>query len=225
MRDSPSELRIARLSGGVATLLTLALWLLPAGALICSLAFAGCAETKVEDHAALASANAGPVASAAKLGRVLVVEEAALPADLPDRARHQAEAEQAVWKAVSALSLPDAIPAATVLGVRPAAGWASLDDATLLAAGRRAGADTVMILRVEQYARSGNLYLAIALPPVWWDSKTSVSLRLRLLDVQSGKVLADLRRDRERGGTYVDRAADELPDELVASLRSLIAAP
>ena len=31
MRDSPSELRIAWLSGGVATLLTLALWLLPAG--------------------------------------------------------------------------------------------------------------------------------------------------------------------------------------------------
>ena len=199
--------------------------LLPAGALICSLAFAGCAETKVEDHAALASANAGPVASAAKLGRVLVVEEAALPADLPDRARRQAEAERAVWKAVSALSLLDTIPAATVLGISPAAGWASLDDASLLAAGRRAGADTVMILRVEQYARSGNLYLAIALPPVWWDSKTSVSLRLRLLDVQSGKVLADLRRDRERGGTYVDRTADELPDELEASLRSLIAAP
>ena len=199
--------------------------LLPAGSLICGLAFAGCAETKVEDHAALAATNAAPVASAAKLGRVLVVEEAALPADLPDRARHQAEAERAVWKAMTALSLTDAIPAATVLGIRPRAGWASLDDASLLAAGRRARADTVMILRVEEYARSGNLYLAIALPPVWWGSKTSVSLRLRLLDVRSGKVLADLRRDRERGGTYVDRAADELPDELVASLRSLIAAP
>src|SRR6516164_5955173 len=122
--------------------------LLPAGALICSLALAGCAETKVEDHAALASANAAPVAPAAKLGRVLVVEEAALPADLPDRSRRQAEAERAVWKAVTALSLTDAIPAATVLGIRPAAGWASLDDASLLAAGRRA-ADTVIILRVE----------------------------------------------------------------------------
>ena len=199
--------------------------LLPASTLIGSLAFAGCAETKVEDHATLAAANAAPVAAAAKLGRVLVVEEAALPADLPDRSRHQAEAERAVWKAVTALSLTDAIPAATVLGIRPAAGWASLDDASLLAAGRRAGADTMMTLRVEEYACSGNLYLAIALPTVWWDSKTSVSLRLRLLDVRSGKVLADLRRDRERGGTYVDRTPDELPDELKASLRSLIAAP
>lgn len=186
---------------------------------------ANCSETRVEDHAAVPAPGSGaPVISAARLGRVLILQQVALPVGIPNRARHEAEAEKAVWETIAALPIPHVIPA-TVLGPRPTAGWSSLDDAELLAAARRVDADTVMMLTVEEYARSGHLFIAIALPPVWWDSKTSVSLRLRLLDVRSGVVLADLRRDRESGGTYVDRTPAQLPGELEASLRSLIGSP
>jgi hypothetical protein len=37
-------------------------------------------------------------------------------------------------------------------------------------------------------------------------------------------VLADLRRDRVRGGLFTDRTEADLPDELAVTLRSLIGA-
>jgi hypothetical protein len=169
------------------------------------LVLAACAQTRVTDHAV--SPASLPV-DAERLGRTLLVVEPALPGDDQDRDSHAAEATQVIRES---------------LAVLPGRTGPSGSDESLLALARSSGLDSVLIIRVEEYARRGNLYVALAVPPVSWDTKTTVSLRLRALDARTGEVIADLRRDRVRGGLYTDRTAGDLPDELRETLRSLLA--
>jgi len=169
-----------------------------------ALTLAACAETRVTDHALSSELTA---VSHQRLGRTLLVIEVALPADQPERAVRLEE--------VSALIRTQLAPVtAAVVPSGP--------DNALLAQARGLGLDTVTVVRVEDYVRRGNLYLSLALPPVSWDTATTVSLRLRVLDVHSSTVIADLRRDRVRGGLFTLRSADDLPEELQQALRSLM---
>lgn len=164
-----------------------------------SLALCGCARTTVTDHS-LAPVD-GPMA-AAKIGKPLLVVERALPVNAKSDG---AEAERLISQA-----FPGAETAA------PAA------EEQLLSQARARGLDSVLMVRVEEYARRGNLYLAVALPPVSWDTSTLISLRVKALDAKTGAVLADLRRDRLRGGLFTLRTPKDLPAELKAMLASLM---
>jgi hypothetical protein len=165
-----------------------------------------CAETQVTDHTV--SPVDQPI-NAARLGRALVVIESALPTDDSEREARAAEASRLVRESL-----------AFVTG-RIAEGEPDGDD-QLLSLARNNGLDSVLIVRIEDYARRGNLYVALAVPPVSWDTNTSVSLRLKALDARTGAVLADLRRDRVRGGLFTNRTTADLPDEIRATIESLV---
>lgn len=169
-----------------------------------SLMTAACAQTRVTDHAVTPEATS---VAADRIGRTLLVVETALPADMPERQARAAEVAGMIRGQLAALTGEIAAPDR---------------DEALLAQARAKGLDTVSVVRVEDYVRNGNLYLAVAVPPVSWDTATTVSLRLRVLDARSGNLVADLRRDRVRGGMFTLRSAEDLPDELHQTLRSLI---
>lgn len=164
----------------------------------------GCAKTTVTDHAAVLPAERA--VSTQRLGRTLLVIETALPDDksaLADEARERLRA---------ALSGLPGHPAEPDTEVR------------LLERARAEGLDSVLMVRVEDYARRGELSLGLAVPPVNWSTRTVVSLRLRALDAADGTVIADLRRDRECGGPYTLRGTDDLASEMMAVVGSLFSA-
>ncbi len=163
------------------------------------LGLGGCAKTTVTDHSL--QAVAAPV-QAAKLGKTLLVVETALPAT-------------AAAAAVEAARLVrESLPATATAGPDR--------EERLLVQARAQGLDSVLMVRIEDYARRGNLYLGVAVPPVSWDTSTLISLRVKVLDAKTGEVIADLRRDRLRGGLYTLRSPKDLPAEMKAMLASLV---
>jgi hypothetical protein len=173
-------------------------------ALALCLGLAACAQTLVTDHAVPLK---GQAVEAGRLGRTLLVVELALPGGDKDLEARGAEASQVIR---------ESLPVATGLIGQPDS------DEHLFALARSSRLDSIMIIRVEEYARHGNLYVGLAVPPVSWDSNTTVSLRLRALDARTGAVIADLRRDRVRGGRFTNRTPADLPGELRETLGSLV---
>lgn len=172
------------------------------------LSAASCTRTTVTDHAAMPNSQ---VLRADRLGRALLVIETALPSG------EGAEVEQRAAEAVRTLR-----ETLSFLPTRPGAAAAETE---LLRRAAAAGLDSVLAIRVEDYRRTGELHLGLAVPPVSWETRTVVSVRLRAVDARTGEVIADLRRDRVRGGLYTHRTADDLPGELAETLRSLVAEP
>ncbi|MGE5476212.1 MAG: hypothetical protein ACM3Q1_06125 [Bacteroidales bacterium] len=173
-------------------------------AILLALGLAACAETRVTDRAATQATIPAKLA-----GKTLLVVETALPADTPEREARAAEAVALVRQHLAPVTGGEAAPAS---------------DEALAAQARAQGLDSVSVVRVEDYARRGNLYVAIALPPVAWDTRTEVTLRLRVVDARTGATLTDLRRDRVRGGLFTLRKAEDLPAELTETLNSLLPA-
>lgn len=170
-------------------------------AIATALMLAACAETRISDHS---TESPRP----APLERTLLVVETALPADTPDLEHRTAEAEATVH---------------ALLDHRVGGVAAMAPDAELSAEAQRRGLASVSVIRVEDYARRGNLYVALAVPPVSWDTRTDVSVRLRVIDAQGGTA-TELRRDRTRGGLFTLRAPADLPEELGKTLETLFAA-
>lgn len=166
-----------------------------------ALMLAACAETRVSDHA---TESPRP----APLERTLLVVETALPADTPDPERRTAEAQAVVH---------------ALLDQRVGGVAATAPDSALAAEAQARGLSSVSVVRIEDYARRGNLYVALAVPPVSWDTRTDISVRLRIIDVQSGTA-TELRRDRTRGGLFTLRSPADLPEELGKTLETLFTA-
>lgn len=167
-------------------------------AILAALTVAACAETRISDRATQ------PV-QPRTLEHTLLVVETALPADTPDLAQRTAE----VGTAVHAL-----------LDHRVGGTADTAPDAALAAEARTRGLNSVSVVRIEDYARRGTLSLGVALPPLSWDTRTDVSVRLRVIDAATGTA-TEMRRDRTRGGLYTLRSPQDLPEELAATLASL----
>jgi hypothetical protein len=167
-------------------------------AIAAALMLAACAETRISDHT---TESPRPAA----LDRTLLVVETALPADTPDLESRTAEAQAVVH---------------ALLDHRVGGMAAMAPDAALSTEARARGLGSVSVVRIEDYARRGNLYVALALPPVSWDTRTDISVRLRVIDAQSGTA-SEMRRDRTRGGLFSLRSPADLAPELAATLESL----
>lgn len=168
------------------------------------LGLTACAETRVTDHVAV---PADPPLSVGRQGNVLLVVETALPDDGPDRDARSDEAARLVRQSLESVT-------GRVSGMA--------GEERLLALARSDGLESVMVVRVDDYARRGVLHIGVSLPPLTWETSTVVSLRLRVIDVRTGAIVADVRRDRVRGGLFTRRTAEDLPDELKEALRSLV---
>lgn len=168
------------------------------------LGLAACAETTVTDYAPLFSATS---VDQAHLGRALLVVETATPQDDPERDRLAAEGDEVVRRTLAQVTAAVASPD---------------NEERLLGQARASSLDSVLIVRIEGYARRGHLAVGIAVPPVIWDTQTVVSLRVRAIDVRTGTVIADLRRDRVRGGLFTLRSRADLPSELEDALGSVL---
>ncbi len=170
--------------------------------LLACIGLGACAKTTITDHVLAAK----PPVDAARLGRSLLVVETALP---------DAQGKGASPGSAEAIRL--------IRESFAAAGTAEADsEERLLAKARAEGFDSLVLVRIEDYVRRGDLYVGIALPPVSWRTATLISLRLKALDTKTGAVIADLRRDRTRGGLYTLRSSRDLPAEMKALIQSLV---
>jgi|GEM_PF-1574407 len=97
--------------------------------------------------------------------------------------------------------------------------WRDAGDVELLAAARNAGCDSVAL--VEIAACGGDLSIGLMPLPVWAVT-TRFFYRLRLLDVQSGRLVQSAMRGRETGGAYTVRGLDALMRDFDADLASVL---
>ena len=91
------------------------------------------------------------------------------------------------------------------------------DDESVVAA-RELGIDTVCIVTVGEYGG----YFRIV-PPLIWDSRTNIAYGVRMIDSKSGKLLLDAIKTRTTGGAFAIRWRDDLRDELVKDLSTVLA--
>lgn len=170
-------------------------------AVLLALSLGACAETRVSDRPPVAMPT-----TAATPNRTLLVVETALPADTPERDTRAAEVVELTRSHLAPRMGAVATPAS---------------DEVLAAEARHKGLESVSVVRIEDYARRGNLHVALALPPVSWDTRTEISVRLRVIDARTGTTTGELRRDRVRGGLFTLRSPKDLPSELTETLDSL----
>ena len=94
---------------------------------------------------------------------------------------------------------------------------ALVSESRAIEAGRAANAQSVCLVTVGQF---GGRYLLTALPP-GWDSRTTVQYSMRVLDVDTGRVLIDSVRERTAGG-YLAVMTATYPADLTADLTAVL---
>lgn len=97
--------------------------------------------------------------------------------------------------------------------------WQKASEYEMINTAREMAINTLCLMTVDRYA--GQLWLLL-LPP-GWAQHTYVNYRLRLLDVASGRVLADLSRSRRSGGYLSGVGRQRLPRDLHDDLMEVLA--
>jgi hypothetical protein len=97
--------------------------------------------------------------------------------------------------------------------------WHHKSEYELVRSAREANVNTLCLLTVHRYA--GQLW--IWLIPPGWAAQTFVNYRLRVLDVASGEIVADLRRSRTSGGYLSTVGRRTLPRDLRDDLGEVFA--
>lgn len=90
-------------------------------------------------------------------------------------------------------------------------------DAELVSAGKKAGADKVFFLRIEELGP--NLYLYLS--PILWQTKNEAALQVRKLNTATGEVESDLSTQWLRGGPFTMLGAGSLPVDLSGVLQAI----
>lgn len=97
--------------------------------------------------------------------------------------------------------------------------WQHASEHELIEAARKAGVNTLGLVTFERYG--GDVWVML-LPPGWATNRY-VYYRLRLLDVNTGSVIADLNRYRRTRGYLNVTGSGELPHDLRDDLTQMFA--
>lgn len=190
---------------------------LPAAILLALLAACGCAKLEKTDHvvhgstpAALKEAPWGPTMALVRL-------------ELPEHAKKQAEKEvevrDIVEKAVAERSGGPAIPPERIAEALGDRDFAALGEVEIIAAAKRAGAETVVLVRLGRYQG----YLHIDLLPPGIATETDMEYSVRVLDVATGAARLDARRGLRSGGAFRIRGSEDLRRDLAGDLATVLA--
>lgn len=155
------------------------------------------------------------------LGRVVLLVEVDQVGPERRRQAKTAEVHDIVRETLG--SMPQTVLLDTVYLLEPeleSSAWKRCSEYELVAAARERGIDTIGTLQVDRYVGYAGIAL---LPPGWW-AETVVEYRLRLLDVTSGEVLADVERARRRGGYFGWTRPSNLPRDFRDDLSALVVA-
>jgi len=91
------------------------------------------------------------------------------------------------------------------------------NDSELIAAGNKAGADKVLHFRIEELGP--NLYPYLS--PILWKTENEVVLQLRVLNVATTNIEADLSSQWKRGGAFTLYGASSLPTDFSGILQAI----
>jgi hypothetical protein len=128
------------------------------------------------------------------LGKVALIVSGPQRQDL-EESDSPARATAAVKEALNRL------PGTSVLDAEPAKRWdKALGDREAVAAGKARGAQSVCVVNVSDY--DGLFMVGIWWLGPMWECKSRVAYSMRLLDVESGELLAESVRYRQMGGMY-----------------------
>lgn len=99
------------------------------------------------------------------------------------------------------------------------AGWGALlaTDTEAISEAKTAGADRVLIIRIEELGPNLMLYLS----PVLWRTENEVLLHVRAINCQTGQVEADVSTRWVRGGPFTLLGADSLTIDFAGALKAV----
>ena len=122
----------------------------------------------------------------------------------------------------AAVAALNALPDTSVINASqlPSTCESDLSDAQAIALAKAQGADSVCVLSLGNY---GGRFL-ISLYPLW-DIRTDILFSLRLLDVNSGELLAHALTNRTSGGPFALLPLEDLQTGLRDSLRYSLRVP
>jgi len=90
-------------------------------------------------------------------------------------------------------------------------------DTEAVSEAKTAGADRVLIIRIEELGPNVMVYLS----PILWQTQNEVLLHVRAINCQTGQVEADVSTRWVRGGPFTVIGADSLPIDLAGALKAV----
>ncbi len=186
--------------------------------LVINLMITGCATTTVEIYQATGE-NTLCTNTDINLGYVAVLPEVAWRKD-------QKEAESRTQMALQEIQRSfKEIPCGNISspgGIKAISDWSAVPESKLLEKFSREGVNTLILLRIEEL--TPRLFVTFSLPFLWAGT-SEADFRVRILSVNSGKVLADMRVKQSTGGPFNIRPAKWARVELGDALDKIVRTP
>lgn len=181
--------------------------------LLVALLSTGCATTTVHQYQA---AGKGTLCNGTDLGVVAVLPEAAWRPDQKEPEKREAMALEEITRAFEAMPCGEVVEPG---GVKAFSDWSAKPESALLEQFSTDGVDTLVIVRIEEL--TPRLFVTFSLPFLWAGSNEA-DFRIRVLSVETGAVLSDMRVKQMRGGPFNVRPAEWSRDELGSALGKVI---
>lgn len=190
---------------------------LPANALVSLCAFfIACSIPRVTTHSV---GQAPPICTPGPLtGHSLILWGASWRSNQKEPEKRRQIAEKAIAqffqqsKCVKAKAILESIDGQQALG---------LSDDDMLQAALRQSADRVIQIRVEEL---GPL-LIVHPSPILWEGGSETQLRIRIIELPSGKLRSDISIHRRDTGAFVLRGTGALDNDLIAGLEEIFGSP
>ena len=179
-----------------------------------AVSLSGCAQTAEQTYYGAGSKTicSGNV----YLGHIAVLPETDWREDQKEPEERQSMALREIMGAFSEIPCGNLSPPG---GIKEFSDWSAKPESELLKQFFDDGVDTVIMLRLEEL--TPRIYFTFSLP-ILWGGSNEADFRIRMLSVQSGKVLSDMRLKRSTGGPFNIRPAGWSGKELREGLRSVI---
>jgi hypothetical protein len=172
----------------------------------------GCAVTTTNTYQAAGNRT---ICEGNDLGKIAVLPETAWRTDQKEPDKRELMALEEIKKAFQEM------PCGTISapgGVREFGNWSSEPESELLQKFAKEGVDTIVIIRIEEL--TPRLQITFSLPFLWTGSNEA-DFRIRILSVETGKVLNDQRVKRLTEGPFNIRPAEWSRIELYSALREI----
>jgi len=180
------------------------------------ISLSGCAATRTSVYSTSKNTTICNKHSTPDLGNIIVLPEVAWRPDQKEPEKRNAMFMGELQKVFTRIPCGTIIPKETLQNI---SSWSSIPDSTLRSTFSAKGADTIILIRIEELTPRLEFTFSI---PFLWSGKSEADFRIKVISVKSGKTLNDMRVKRVTGGPFNIRPAEWSKTELYEALRSII---
>ena len=91
------------------------------------------------------------------------------------------------------------------------------NESTFIDYAKKHGVQKILVFRFEELGPNIIIYLS----PILWQTKNEIVMRIKLLDIPSGKILTSISLERSRGGPFTLNGAGSLEHDLYNTLEMI----